>query len=98
MSEHRGFAGTEPPERWPPTRGRPRPEELNRSLDTLPGVGPSQRGKLAKLGLRTVRDLLEHRPRDYQQAVGETPMSHLLGEAEAVIAGQVRRARVRPIR
>ncbi|HEY8235056.1 MAG TPA: OB-fold nucleic acid binding domain-containing protein, partial [Gaiellaceae bacterium] len=80
------------------TRGRPRPEELNRSLDTLPGVGPSQRGKLAKLGLRTVRDLLEHRPRDYQQAVGETPISNLFGEEEAVIAGEVRRISIRPTR
>ena len=98
MSEHRAFAGAEPPERWPPTRGRPRPEELGRSLDTLPGVGPSQRGKLAKLGLRTVRDLLEHRPRDYQQAVGETPISNLFGEEEAVIAGEVRRVSIRPTR
>ena len=98
MSDHRGFAGSEAPERWPPTRGRPRPEELNRSLDALPGVGPSQRGKLAKLGLRTVRDLLEHRPRDYQQAVGETPISNLFGEEEAVIAGEVRRISIRPTR
>jgi ATP-dependent DNA helicase RecG len=98
MAEHRGFAGTEPPERWPATRGRPRPDALNRSLDTLPGVGPSQRGKLAKLGLRTVRDLLEHRPRDYQQAVGETPISNLFGEEEAVIAGEVRRVSIRPTR
>jgi ATP-dependent DNA helicase RecG len=98
MSEQRGFAGAAPPERWPPTRGRPRPEELGRSLDTLPGVGPSQRGKLAKLGLRTVRDLLEHRPRDYQQAVGETPISNLFGEEEAVIAGEVRRVSIRPTR
>jgi ATP-dependent DNA helicase RecG len=98
MSDHRGFAGAEAPERGPPTRGRPRPEELNRSLDTLPGVGPSQRGKLAKLGLRTVRDLLEHRPRDYQQAVGETPISNLFGEEEAVIAGEVRRISIRPTR
>ncbi len=98
MNDHRGFAGAEAPERWPPTRGRPRPEELNRSLDTLPGVGPAQRGKLAKLGLRTVRDLLEHRPRDYQQAVGETPISNLFGEEEAVIAGEVRRVSIRPTR
>jgi len=98
MNDHRGFAGAEAPERWPPTRGRPRPEELNRSLDTLPGVGPSQHGKLAKLGLRTVRDLLQHRPRDYQQAVGETPISNLFGEEEAVIAGEVRRISIRPTR
>src|SRR5436309_3230819 len=98
MTEHRGFAGAETPEQWPPTRGRPRPADLDRSLDTLPGVGPSQRGKLAKLGLRTVRDLLQHRPRDYQKAVGETPISNLFGEEEAVIAGEVRRISVRPTR
>src|SRR3954454_16701703 len=98
MTEHRGFAGAETPEQWPPTRGRPRPADLDRSLDTLPRVGPSQRGKLAKLGLRTVRDLLQHRPRDYQQAVGETPISDLFGEEEAVIAGEVRRISIRPTR
>jgi ATP-dependent DNA helicase RecG len=98
MSELRGFAGSERPDRWPPTRARSRPEGLGRSLDTIPGVGPSQRGKLAKLGLRTVRDLLEHRPRDYQQAVGETPISSLFGEEEAVIAGEVRRVSIRPTR
>jgi ATP-dependent DNA helicase RecG len=98
MTEQRGFAGTDRPERWPPTRGRPRAAELDRSLNTLPGVGPSQQGKLAKLGLRTVRDLLEHRPRGYQQAVGETPISNLFGEEEAVIAGEVRRVSVRPTR
>jgi ATP-dependent DNA helicase RecG len=94
----RGFAGTEPPDRWPPTRGRGRPETLVRPLDTLPGVGPALRSHLAKLGLRTLRDLLEHRPRDYQQAVGETPISQLFGEEEAVIAGEVRRVALRPTR
>jgi ATP-dependent DNA helicase RecG len=98
MTELQGFAGTERPEQWPPTRGRARPEALTLSLDTLPGVGPSQRGNLAKLGLRTIRDLLEHRPRDYQQAVGKTPISNLFGEEEAVIAGEVRRVSVRPTR
>src|SRR5436190_1798902 len=80
MTELRGFAGAQRTEAWPPTRGRPRPEALARMLDTLPGVGPSLRAKLAKLGLRTIRDLLEHRPRDYQQAVGEPPISNLFGE------------------
>ncbi len=98
MTELRGFAGAQRTEAWPPTRGRPRPEALARTLDTLPGVGPSLRAKLAKLGLRSVRDLLEHRPRDYQQAVGETPISNLFGEEEAVIAGEVRRVSVRPTR
>jgi ATP-dependent DNA helicase RecG len=94
----RGFAGIDRPARWSPTKGRPRPGTLARSLETLPGVGPALRGKLAKLGLRTIRDLLEHRPRDYQQAVGETPISDLFGDEEAVIAGEVRRVSVRPTR
>src|SRR5213595_316107 len=98
MTELRGFAGAQRTESWPPTRGRPRFGSLSWPLDTLPGVGPSLRAKLAKLGLRTVRDLLEHRPRDYQQAVGETPISNLFGEEEAVIAGEVRRVSVRPTR
>jgi ATP-dependent DNA helicase RecG len=94
----RGFAGTEPPDRWPPTRGRARPEALERGLEALPGVGAAQSRKLAKLGLRTLRDLLEHRPRNYQQAVGETPISDLFGHDEAVIAGEVRRVSIRPTR
>jgi ATP-dependent DNA helicase RecG len=94
----RGFAGTEPPGRWPPTRGGASPEVLERSVETLPGVGPALRGKLAELGLRTLRDLLEHRPRDYQRAVGEKRISDLLGEDETVIAGEVRRVSVRPTR
>src|ERR671930_360552 len=94
----RGFAGTKRTDRWPPTKGRPRPDVLARSLDTLPGVGPALRGELVKLGLRTIRDLLEHRPRDYQQAVGETAISDLFGDEEAVIAGEVRRVSVRPTR
>jgi ATP-dependent DNA helicase RecG len=98
MAELSGFAGTDRPAEWPPTRGRPRFASLSWALDTLPGVGPSLRAKLAKLGLRTVRDLLEHRPRNYQQAVGETPISQLFGEEEAVIAGEVRRVSVRPTR
>jgi ATP-dependent DNA helicase RecG len=98
MREVQGFAGSQPPEQWPPTHGRARPQALERSLDTLTGVGPALRAKLAKLGLRTLRDLLEHRPRDYQQAVGETRISDLFGDDEAVIAGEVRRVSVRPTR
>ena len=54
------FAGLDPPPAWPPTRARPRPERLDRELDALPGVGVTLKRKLAKLGLHTIRDLLEH--------------------------------------
>ena len=59
------------------------------SLDTLPGVGPTLKRRLAKLGLETVRDLLEHRPRRYEAAVPEVPIAALRAEEEVAIAGEV---------
>src|SRR2546428_12093643 len=74
-----GFAGVDPPERWPASRCRP--ADLGRPLDTLPGVGKTIRARLAKLGLRTVRDLLEHAPFRY---VGASPISSLFGDGDEV--------------
>jgi ATP-dependent DNA helicase RecG len=93
----RAFAGMTRPERWPRTRGI-RPAALERSVETLTGVGPALRKKLAKLGLRSVGDLLEYRPRGYQRAVGETAIADLPLEGEAVIAGEIRRVTSRPTR
>jgi len=65
-------------------------------VETLPGVGPALAKKLAKLGLRTVGDLLEHRPRRYEAAVPEVRIADLLaGEEEVAIAGEVLRTSVR---
>ncbi len=61
----------------------------------LPGVGPALEQKLAKLGLRRLRDLLEHRPHRYEQAVPERPIADLLAGEEAAIAGEVKRVSVR---
>jgi ATP-dependent DNA helicase RecG len=83
------FAGLDQPEAWPATRGRPQPQRLGRSLEALPGVGATLRRKLAKLGLETVRDLLEHRPRRYESAVDEVAIAALSGTHEVVIAGEV---------
>ncbi len=93
----RGFAGADPPRAWPPPRGV-HPERLDAPLDTLPGVGPKIASRLRKLGLASVRDLLEHRPRDYQRAVGESRIVDLLGEQEAVISGEVRNVSLRRTR
>jgi ATP-dependent DNA helicase RecG len=90
-----GFAGEEPPNHWPPLPGTPRPERLELAVDTLPGVGTAAAKKLAKLGLRTIRDLLEHRPHRYEAAVPERPIADLLAGEEAAIAGEVRRVSVR---
>ena len=45
-----GFSGVDPPPAWPPSHCRP--ADLDRPLDTLPGVGKTIRARLAKLGLR----------------------------------------------
>jgi ATP-dependent DNA helicase RecG len=92
------FASLDQPAAWLPPRGMARPERLEQSVDTLPGVGPSLRSKLARLGVRTIRDLLEYAPRDYQRPLGETPIALLFGETEAAIEGVVVNANLRKLR
>ena len=90
-----GFGGTDTPRPWPRPRSAPRPEALELGIETLPGVGPSVRKRLAKLGLLTIGDLLSHRPRRYEHPVAERTIAELSGEAEAVIQGTVARATAR---
>jgi ATP-dependent DNA helicase RecG len=78
-----------------PPRGRPRPERLEEGVRSLPGVGPALERRLAKLGLRRVRDVLEHRPRRYEEPVPERRIADLFGEEETAIAGTVRSVSVR---
>jgi len=95
---HPAFAGLDPPERWPLLPRSPRPERLELGLDTLPGVGPTLQRKLAKLGLSTVRDVLEHRPRRYETAADEVAIAALRAGEECVISGRVLRAEKKPMR
>ena len=64
-------------------------------MASLSGVGPSLEKKLAKLGLRSLRDLLEHRPHRYETAVPERRIADLLAGEETAIAGEVRSVSVR---
>jgi ATP-dependent DNA helicase RecG len=89
------FAGDESAASLAPPRGRPRPERLEEAVRTLPGVGPALEKRLAKLGLRRVRDVLEHRPRRYEAPVAERRIADLFGEEEVAIAGTVRSVSVR---
>ena len=73
----------------------PRPDVLERSVDTLPGVGPAVRRKLGRLGIATIGDLLAHRPRRYESAAEERTVAELFGEDEAVLEVVVRRASAR---
>src|SRR5690348_2265381 len=93
------FAGLDQPAAWPPTPARPRPERLERELDALPGVGVTLKRKLGKLGLQTIRDVLEHAPRRYESAADELPIAALQrAEGEVVITGEVLNVTNRPLR
>jgi ATP-dependent DNA helicase RecG len=61
-------------------------------VETLPGVGPTAARRLARLGLRSVGDVLAHRPRRYERPAPERTISELFGDEEAVIEVTVRRA------
>jgi ATP-dependent DNA helicase RecG len=74
---------------WPRPRTFPRAEELERSVDVLPGVGPAVKKKLERLGLETVSDLLAHRPFRYEEPVPEVRMADLHAEEDVAIAGEV---------
>ena len=92
------FAGLDRPQAWPATRGRSRPERLEAALDTLDGVGVTLKRRLAKLGLETIRDVLEHAPRRYESAAEEVAIAELRGDDEVVVAGEVLNVSSRKLR
>jgi ATP-dependent DNA helicase RecG len=77
------------------TPGAPRTALLDRPVTALAGVGPAVAKRLAGLGLRTVRDLVEYGPRRYEEPAAERRIADLLGEEEVVVAGTVRGVTVR---
>jgi ATP-dependent DNA helicase RecG len=83
-----GFAGVGV-DVWPRPRSFPRADADERALDVLPGVGPVVKKRLEALGLRTVGDLLAHRPFRYEEPVPERRMADLDRDEEVAIAGEV---------
>jgi len=83
-----GFGGAEAAA-WARPRSFPRAEELERSVDVLPGVGPAVKKKLERLGLETVGDLLLHRPFRYEEPVPEVRIADLQADVDVAIAGDV---------
>jgi len=77
------------------TPGAPRPALLDRPVTALAGVGPAVAKRLAGLGLRSVRDLVEYRPRRYEEPAAERRIAELFGDDEVVVAGTVRGVTVR---
>ena len=59
---------------------------LDQPVGDLDGVGPARVSELAKLGVKTVGDLLAYFPRDYQMEAGERPIAEL-------VPGQLQSAR-----
>src|SRR2546421_5157228 len=92
------FAGLDQPGTWPPTPRALRPQRLEAGLDSLPGVAETTQRKLGKLGLATVRDVLEHRPRRYETAADEVAIAALGEGGEVVISGRVLNVEKRPMR
>jgi ATP-dependent DNA helicase RecG len=92
------FAGLDQPGAWPPTPRAHRPDRLELGLDCLPGVAAVTQRKLGKLGLGTVRDVLEHGPRRYETAADEVPIAALRQAEEVVVTGRVLNVEKRPMR
>ena len=67
---------------------------MNRSLHNIPvttlkGVGDALAGKLARIGIVTIQDLLFHLPLRYQDRTRVTPIGTLQPQTDVVIQGKV---------
>ncbi len=62
---------------------------LNDSVTRIPHVGPEYAKKLTKLGIYTVRDLLQHIPVRYTDLSHESSIAHLEVGTTATVKGQV---------
>jgi ATP-dependent DNA helicase RecG len=71
--------------------------EPGTAVQYLKGVGPRRAAQLARLGVRTVADLLRHYPREHQDRREIAPISSLRPETHAVVRGRVRRVRTREL-
>ena len=71
---------------------------LERELRFLKGVGPRRAEMLARLGLHTVRDLIFHLPRSYEDRRSVTRIRDLKNGQKGVISGTVLSVDMRPTR
>ena len=81
-----------------PLRSLPRPSRLLRPVSEFAGVGPAAAKRLAKLGIETAQDLLEHLPFDHRDYEGQRAVAELAIGEEATVLVRVRDCRVRPTR
>ena len=64
----------------------------------IPGLGPAGAARLARKGVRTVRDLLEYVPRSYIDLSKSKPMGDLKIGEQATVKGVVKRVDARYLR
>ena len=64
----------------------------------IPGLGPAAAAKLARKGVRTVRDLLEYVPRSWLDVSNTKPIRDLKIGEQATILGTVKRVDGRYLR
>ena len=62
---------------------------LSRPIDSLDGIGPTRAKAFALLGVRTLGDLLEYFPRDYQFESSELSIRQLVPEQIQTVRGRV---------
>lgn len=75
-----------------------RPIALNASLTVLSGVGPKNAAMLARLGLRTLGDMLYHFPRRYEDYTALKPIRDLRYGEQVTVIGTVSFTEARKIR
>jgi ATP-dependent DNA helicase RecG len=76
--------------------GPPRPAALDASVTALKGVGERLAEPLARLGLRTVGDLLTHYPRRYEDRARFVRIADVRDGETATLAGKVTAVENRP--
>ncbi|MHC4503417.1 MAG: ATP-dependent DNA helicase RecG, partial [Planctomycetota bacterium] len=76
-----------------PSPGRSPSLDPNRPLQYEKGVGPQRAERLAKIGLRTARDMLLHVPRRYEDRTRLATIRELVPGEEATIRARVIRVR-----
>ena len=67
---------------------------LDEPVTALPGIGPGSAAKLARLGVRTVGDLVLHLPYRYQDRTRSVPLGELQAGRECLVTGEVAKAEV----
>ncbi|MHC5034065.1 MAG: ATP-dependent DNA helicase RecG [Planctomycetota bacterium] len=71
---------------------------LEREVRYVKGVGPKRAAVLDRLGIKTVRDLLLHLARDYEDRRYPRPIAGLRVGEKAVISGTIQSVNLRPTR